>query len=352
MFKSIIAYRYNSVETDFSQIHEQIKNNDYLFKPLNQFSTSTYGFNRFYDDVYIIEADNRILLNATFSDKTVSPKTVNRLLEERIEKIKTEQGIDSVSDDSIAIYRQEIENELLKYTDPVNKSVLLLIDKNTHHIYVDTSSSSLAEDALHLLRKMIGKLVCRFLSAKFADDTLSEIIQSSHSDSLGCLRIADCPRVATINHEDGVKISLSGLYKKSDLFTNLFLYRKIKSIDFELFNKKYINLPTIANFHLYVGRGGILIIKNFSFDEPDDELSDDVDAFSYRYTSKMLLVGRYMNMIIDSLGEFLKIDYDMPISTADNHSKQLGQFINTINDSVDKIVNDWKNNTKQETINE
>lgn len=336
MFKSIIAYRYNSVETDFSQIHEQIKNNDYLFKPLNQFSTSTYGFNRFYDDVYIIEADNRILLNATFSDKTVSPKTVNRLLEERIEKIKTEQGIDSVSDDSIAIYRQEIENELLKYTDPVNKSVLLLIDKNTHHIYVDTSSSSLAEDALHLLRKMIGKLVCRFLSAKCADETLSDIIQSTHSDSLGCLRIADCPRVEAV--EDGVKISLSGLYKKCDLFTDLFLYRKIKSIDFELFNKKYINLPTIANFHLYVGNGGILIIKKFSFDEPDDQLSDDVDAFSYRYTSKMLLVGRYMNMIIESLGEFLKIDYDMPISTADNHSN--------------KIVNDWKNNTKQETINE
>lgn len=336
MFKSIIAYRYNSVETDFSQIHEQIKNNDYLFKPLNQFSTSTYGFNRFYDDVYIIEADNRILLNATFSDKTVSPKTVNRLLEERIEKIKTEQGIDSVSDDSIAIYRQEIENELLKYTDPVNKSVLLLIDKNTHHIYVDTSSSSLAEDALHLLRKMIGKLVCRFLSAKCADETLSDIIQSTHSDSLGCLRIADCPRVEAV--EGGVKISLSGLYKKCDLFTDLFLYRKIKSIDFELFNKKYINLPTIANFHLYVGNGGILIIKKFSFDEPDDQLSDDVDAFSYRYTSKMLLVGRYMNMIIESLGEFLKIDYDMPISTADNHSN--------------KIVNDWKNNTKQETINE
>lgn len=307
MFKTVIAYKYNKDETDFSRIHEQIKNDNYLFTPLNNFQQFTQGFNRFFDDVFIIEADNRILLNVTFSSKKISPTAVKNLLAERLEAVKTEQNIESVSDDAVAIYTQEIENNILKYTAPINKTVRLLIDKNTHHIYVDAPSTLLAEDALHQLRKMIGTLVCRYISAQLANDELSNLIQPASSCSLGYLRIAEYPSVEANSHENDVKISLSGICKRDDLFTDLFIFRQIKSIEFELFSQN--NPLTIATFQLCVGKNGQLIIKKFSFDEPDDANSEEhIDDSSYRYTSKMLLVGRYMAMILASLNSFLTID--------------------------------------------
>ena len=307
MFKNLIAYKYDNKETDFSQIHKQIKNKDFIFTPLDQFKTSTSGFNRFYDDVYIIESDNRILLKATFSDKTVSDKTVKNLLEERLEKIKTDQKVETISDEIRQIYTEQIKRECLKYTEPVNKSVLLLIDKNTHYIYVDATSTSLAEDALHLLRQVIGKLVCRFLSASFAEESLSNLIQSQHSENHRHLKIASYPEVSTVK-EDSVKISMSGLNKKSDLFTNILNYHQIQSLEFELLSQHHPQLPTLATFLLFIGKNGILIIKKFRFDEPDDANSDEhISDDSYRYTSKMLLVGRYIKLIIESLHQILTI---------------------------------------------
>ena len=305
MFKNLIAYKYDNKETDFSQIHKQIKNKDFIFKPLDQFKTSTSGFNRFYDDVYIIESDNRILLKATFSDKTVSDKTVKNLLEERLEKIKNDQNVATISDEIREIYTEQIKRECLKYTEPVNKSVLLLIDKNTHYIYVDATSTSLAEAALHLLRQVIGKLVCRFLSTSFAEQSLSNLIQSSYYEPQSNLRIASYPSAVTLN-EDGVKISVSGLSKNSDLFTDILYDRQIQSLEFELLSQNPAELPTLATFLLYIGKNGIVIIKKFKFDESDDD-NEHISDGSYRYTSKMLLVGRYMKLIIESLHQILTI---------------------------------------------
>lgn len=306
MFKNLIPYKYDNTETDFSQIHKQIENKDFIFTPLDQFKTSTSGFNRFYDDVCIIESDNRIFLRATFSNKSVSDKTVNNLLEERLEKIKTDQKVDIISDEIREIYTEQIKRECLKYTEPVNKSVLLLIDKNTHYIYVDATSTSLAEDALHLLRQVVGKLVCRFLSASFAEESLSNLIQSQHSENQSHLKIASYPEVSTVN-EDGVKISMSGLYKNTYLFTDMLNDRKIQSLEFEFWAKHHVE-STLSKFLLYIGKNGILIIKKFKFDEPDDANSDEhISDDSYRYTSKMLLVGRYMKLIIESLHQILTI---------------------------------------------
>ena len=307
MLKTVIAYEYNYAETNFSQIHEQIKNDNYRFTPLNNSQRYTQGFDRFFDDVFIIEADNRILLNVTFSSKKISPTAVKNLLAERLEAVKKEQNIESVSDDAVAIYTQEIENNILKYTAPINKTVRLLIDKNTHHIYVDAPSSLLAEDALHQLRKMIGTLVCRYISSQSANEIFSDLIQPTSSTSLGYLRIAEYPSVEANSHKEAVKISLSGICRHDDLFTDLFIRRQIKSLEFELFSQN--NHLTIATFQLCVGKNGQLIIKKFSFDEPDDANSDEhIDDSSYRYTSKMLLVGRYMAMILESLNGFLEID--------------------------------------------
>ena len=307
MFKTVIAYEYNYAETNFSQIHEQIKNDNYHFTPLNNSQQYTQGFDRFFDDVFIIEADNRILLTVTFSSKKFSSQAVENLLEERLAAVKIEQNIESVSDDAVAIYTQEIKNNILKYTPPINKTVRLLIDKNTHHIYVDAPSTLLAEEALHQLRKTLGTLVCRYICAQFANDELSELIQSSNSPSRGYLRIAEYPIVEANSHENDVKISLSGIGRYDDLFTDLFISRQIKSLEFELFSQ---NSPRrLATFCLHIGKNGQLIIKNFSFDEPDDANSDErIDDSLYRYTSKMLLVGRYMAMIIESLGSFLTIN--------------------------------------------
>lgn len=306
MFKNLIPYKYDNTETDFSQIHKQIKNKDFIFTPLDQFKTSTSGFNQFYDDVYIIESDNRILLKATFSDKKVSDKTVENLLDERIEQIKKDKNIETISDAVREIYTKQIELECLKYTEPVNKSVLLLIDKNTHYIYVDATSTSLAEDALHLLRKVVGKLVCRFLSASFAEESLSNLIQSQYSENQSHLKIASYPEVSTVN-EDGVKISMAGIYKNTYLFTEMLNFRKIQSLEFEFCAKHHVE-STLSKFILYIGKDGILIIKKFKFDEPDDANSDEhIDDDSYRYTSKMLLVGRYMKLIIESLHQILTI---------------------------------------------
>lgn len=304
MFKNLIPYKYDNKETDFSQIHKQIKNKDFIFTPLDQFKTSTSGFNRFYDDVYIIEADNRILLRATFSNKTVSDKTVKNLLEERLEKIKNDQKVETISYEIREIYTEQIKRECLKYTEPVNKSVLLLIDKNTHYIYVDATSTSLAEDALHLLRQVIGKLVCRFLSS-FDDYQLLNLIRSSNY-LYGNLIISSYPTVVAHDDVDNcVKISLSGLYKNTELFVDILDSRKIKSLEFDLVNDAQ---DYMANFILCIGKNDILIIKKFKFDEPDDANSDEhIDDDSYRYTSKMLLVGRYMKLIIDSLNQILTI---------------------------------------------
>lgn len=304
MFKNLIPYKYDNKETDFSKIHKQIKNKDFIFTPLDQFKTSTLGFNQFYDDVYIIESDNRILLKVTFSEKNVSDKTVKNLLEERLEKIKTDQKVETISDEIREIYTEQIKRECLKYTEPVNKSVLLLIDKNAHYIYVDATSTSLAEDALHLLRQVIGKLVCRFLSS-FDDYQLLNLIRSSNY-LYGNLIISSYPTVVAHDDVDNcVKISLSGLYKNTELFVDILDSRKIKSLEFDLVNDAQ---DYMANFILCIGKNDILIIKKFKFDEPDDANSDEhIDDDSYRYTSKMLLVGRYMKLIIDSLNQILTI---------------------------------------------
>lgn len=312
MFKTVIAYKYNNAETDFSQIQEQIKNTDYIFTPCDQIKTISSGFCPFYDDLFIIESDNRILLKTVFSSKNVSDKTVKTLLDAKIEEIKKNENIETVSDDVFYMYQDQIQRECLKYATIVSKTVLLLIDKNTHYIYVDATSVSLAEDALHLLRKIVGKLVCRYLSAKSATESLSRLIQFSNPDFLQTnIRVMSHPSVIAHN-EDDVKISLSGLDKDTDLFMDVLYDQKIQSLELELVNPATGSVARLAQFVLYIGKNDILIIKKFSFDEPDDSLSDaHIDDDTYRYTSKMLLVGRYMKSIVESLHQILKIDnYD------------------------------------------
>lgn len=100
---------------------------------------------------------------------------------------------------------------------------------------------------------------------------------------------------------------MSGLYKNTYLFTDMLNDRKIQSLEFEFWAKHHVE-STLSKFLLYIGKNGILIIKKFKFDEPDDANSDEhISDDSYRYTSKMLLVGRYMKLIIESLHQILTI---------------------------------------------
>lgn len=314
MFKKLIAYKYNSVETDFSKIHIQINNNEFRFKNLNKFDTHSCGFNCFYDDVFIIESDNRILLKITFVSKNVSTKTIEKLLDERIDQLKTENKTDEISESIRDIYYQQIERDCLIYTEPVIKNIYLLIDKYTNYIYVDSSSSDEAEDSLHLLRQLIGKLVCRQIESKTAPLDLSSFFSNPSDIKISeSVHISDYPSISA-RDSDGVVVKLSGISRRENYFVEILRNLEIKSVDMELVGSiKTHKINQLALFTLSIGKRGIFIFKNFKYDEPDNTDSDDSISSddSYYYTSRMLLVGRYMKLIIESFIDFFNLKNEL-----------------------------------------
>lgn len=304
MFKNIIAYVYNDSETDFTQIHTQVKNN--TFSPLDQDITYTAGFAQFDDNVYIIESDNRILLKVKSSSKNISEQMIRNLTDERIENAKKEKGVNKASYDIRDIYENQVRRECLKYTTPTNKTVLLLIDKNTHYIYANTTNTSLAENAIHFVRKVIGKLACRYMYflPSFFENTIEAIqLQLQNSGNFPyCLRIPIYPSVATHNTED-VKIVLTGIYKDSESFIDLLGGRRLKSLELELVSQKTESVSVITSFILYFNKRGVLIIKDLLLG--DSESNYQYESIQEECSSIMILVGRYMKLIIDSLDRAL-----------------------------------------------
>lgn len=309
MFKNIIAYVYNESETDFTQIHTQVKNN--TFSPLDQDITSTVGFDQFDEGVYIIESDNRILLKVKSSSKNISEQMIRNLTDERIENAKKEKGVNKASYDVRDIYENQVRRECLKYTTPTNKTVLLLIDKNTHYIYANTTNTSLAENAIHFVRKVIGKLACQYVYflSSFFENTIGAIqLQLQNSGNFPyCLRIPIYPSVATHNAED-VKIVLTGIYKDSDSFIDLLEGRRLKSLELELVELELVSQKTesvsvITSFILYFNKKGVLIIKDLLLG--DSESNYQYESIQEECSSIMILVGRYMKLIIDSLDRAL-----------------------------------------------
>lgn len=307
MFKSFIAYKYNSSETDFSKINTQIKR--FLFKPLSGFETSSSGFSSFYDDIPLIESDNRILLKVIFSSKTVSTRTIESLLCDKIEKLKRDEKKDEVSNDVREIYREQLYRECLKYVDPVDKIVYLLIDKHINYIYVSTSNSNIAEDALHLLRNIIGKLVCRQLESINASSFLSSFLCCPTKNHISKnITISDYPILTAVDVDKTCSVKLDCIPRRAESFISILDGLSIKSIDMIL-NDDLMSIER-ASFTLSIGKNGIFIFKKFKYDEQcinnDDITSDD----SYFYTSKMLLIGRYMRLILESFVDFFEIKDD------------------------------------------
>lgn len=303
LFKNIIAYEYYHSDTDFSQIQTLIRN--YIFTPLDKYRMSTAGFAPFdYNDHidYIIESDNRILLKIIFSSKNVSAQMISNLTDERIESAKKETGVNEVSDEVRDIYENQVRSECLKYTTPTNKTVLLLIDKNTHYIYANTTNTSLAENAIHFVRKVIGKLACHYIYMlpSFYKKPIELIqLELQNSDNFPyCLRIPIYPSVVTHSTEDA-KIVLTGINKVSESFIDLLEGRRLESLELELVSQNTESVSVITTFILYFNKKGVFIIKDLLLGNSE---------FNYQYKSKqeeymsiMQLVGRYMKLIIDSL---------------------------------------------------
>lgn len=316
MFKNLIAYRYDDSKTDFNKIASQIKNRNFLFKPLGDLDSHSTGFDSFFDETYIIEADNRILLKIKFSSRTVSEQLVKNLLAERINEIKREQKIDSVSDAVTEIYRQKIRLEALKYTEPSVKTVFLLIDKYTKFIYVDASAPGLAEDALHQLRSVIGKLACRHIRSASAGTRLSLFLGDPSNEQIGQIseniHICDRPLLTARNTENTGSVTLDGICRRSSSYIKILAGLYVKSVDMELRN----NSGILATFTLFIGNKNIFILKKFKYDvdektgiDPTTKI-DCVDDSSYYYTSKMLLIGRYMSLILSDFAEFFHLKTD------------------------------------------
>lgn len=312
MFKSFIAYKYNSSETDVSKINKQIKNKDLLFTELTNFDTFSEGFSRFYDDTFIIESDNRILLKITFSSKTVSNKTVDSLLNDKIEQLKMTEKVDDVSNEIREIYREQLYRECIKYTEPVNKIVYLLIDKHINYIYVSTSNSNIAEDALHLLRKLIGKLVCRQLESINAPLFMSSFLCVPTNVHISrYISICDYPVVTAVENDSSCSVTLNGISRSAHSFIDILEGLSIKSIDMILSEDlKSEQSEQLASFSLLIGKNGIFIFKKFKYDDEFIDKSDNTNDSSYFYTSKMLLIGRYMRLIIESFVDFFEIQDD------------------------------------------
>ena len=308
MFKSFIAYKYNSSETDVSKINKQIKNKDLLFTELTNFDTFSEGFSCFYDDTFIIESDNRILLKITFSSKTVSNKTVDSLLNDKIEQLKTTEKIDEVSNAVREIYREQLYRECIKYTEPVNKIVYLLIDQHINYIYVSTSNSNIAEDALHLLRKSLGKLVCRQLESINAPLFMSSFLRCTTKKHISeYIVISDYPTLTAVD-DNSCCVKLDGISRCAQPFIDILDGLSIKSIDMIL--SEDLTSEQLASFSLLIGKNGIFIFKKFKYDVESIDESDTTNDSSYFYTSKMLLIGRYMRLIIESFVDFFEIQDD------------------------------------------
>lgn len=306
MFKSFIAYKYNSSETDVSKINKQIKNKDLLFTELTNFDTFSEGFSCFYADTFIIESDNRILLKITFSSKTVSDKTVDSLLNDKIEQLKTTEKIDYVSNEVREIYREQLYRECIKYTEPVNKIVYLLIDQHINYIYVSTSNSNIAEDALHLLRKSLGKLVCRQLESINAPLFMSSFLCVPTNVNISrYISICDYPVVTAVENDSSCSVTLNGISRSAHSFIDILEGLSIKSIDMIL--SEDLTSEQLASFSLLIGKNGIFIFKKFKYDNEFIDKSDNTNDSSYFYTSKMLLIGRYMRLIIESFVDFFEI---------------------------------------------
>lgn len=308
MFKSFIAYKYNSSETDVSKINKQIKNKDLLFTELTNFDTFSSGFSSFYDDTFIIESDNRILLKITFSSRTVSNTTVNSLLYDKIEQLKTTEKKEYISNEVREIYREQLYRECIKYTEPVNKIVYLLIDQHINYIYVSTSNSNIAEDALHLLRKLLGKLVCRQFESINAPSFLSSFLCCTTKKHISeYIVISDYPILTAVD-DNSCCVKLDGISRCAQPFIDILSGLSIKSIDMMLLDD--LTSEQLAIFSLLIGKNGIFIFKKFKYDVEFIDKSDTTNDSSYFYTSKMLLIGRYMRLIIESFVDFFEIQDD------------------------------------------
>lgn len=305
MFKNLIPYKFERDENDFSLISVALeKEKDLLFNKIEDSQKYAEGFGCIVDDKFMIESDNRILLKVVFASKEVNRLTIKAMLEDRIEKAKQETGVTEVSKEVIDIYEQQIEAECLRFAQVRYKNVYLLIDLYSCYIYAATSTTNLAEDALHLLRKLIGKLACKSINSISAPFLFSKLLVNEvHANGFpDNLKIPSWPDLTAKNEES--KISLSGISRKEKYFIEMLDGVDIKSINMELIEtaENAQKGSVLASFILFFGNENVFIFKKFNYDL-DSYYNEflETDDSSYKYTVDMLLTGRYMDKILTSL---------------------------------------------------
>ncbi|WP_392563225.1 recombination-associated protein RdgC (plasmid) [Orbus sturtevantii] len=305
MFKNLIPYKFSPDDNDFSVISKALKTEKkLLFNKIEDSQSYACGFSHIVKDNYIIETDNRILLKVIFSHKSIKKSTIDSKLEERLDKIKEENKTNEISKHVADIYKYQVEAECLRFAPITSKEIYILIDNYTNYIYVSAATTNVAEEALNLLRKLIGKLVCHKIGSNLIGDKIINHLCFNGKDLPAELFIDDYPLISA-NDKNSVKVKIDGMHKNDPHFLNILMGLSVRSIDMSLVNIQDKNdCQKLASFAFCPSNNGIFIFKNFNYDLIDgqEEYTDYDD--SYFYTSKMILIGKYMNNILLNLNLF------------------------------------------------
>lgn len=123
---------------------------------------------------------NASIFVAFGKNERLLPATVVRdVLQEKIDKIETEQGR-KISGKEKAAMRDDVIFELLPQAFIRHTHTLAFIDLDNQMLLIDTSNSNKAESVLNLLRQTLGNLAVSPLKTKQdISNTLTQIVSSS-----------------------------------------------------------------------------------------------------------------------------------------------------------------------------
>ncbi|WP_407321796.1 recombination-associated protein RdgC [Dickeya ananatis] len=110
-----------------------------------------------FGDALTHQANGQILICARKEEKILPPAVIKKALQERIEKLESEQHRKLKKTEKDAL-KDEVLHSLLPRAFSRFSHVLLWIDTVNHLIMVDAASARKAEDTLALLRKTLGSL--------------------------------------------------------------------------------------------------------------------------------------------------------------------------------------------------
>ena len=223
MFKKIAMFKVENASTVIKEIKDRVEEfSNFKFNSPSSTEKKRMGFSHtgFNFEEYVSVIDHNIILKITTQEKKPNKNEINHLIREKTQEyLKDNPQEENVSKELAKIFKEEMEDKVLRETFPSEEKHSFVIIRPNGQILVEGSVKQ-AEDILALIRKTIGSLpavsyepegdVLDMLKARVKDDVCDTItlgqkanlIDVNENEYKAKGALGGCSKVAAILKED------------------------------------------------------------------------------------------------------------------------------------------------------